>query len=1417
MPPLSIGEIWNRSKELVGLISGSGKAAEGEGEGEGDAHDSVSGLIFAVSCANDYCDLTFTSLQQTTAHSISRADPTRNNTDFQEIDAPGATTKKRKVVARVQIPSNKRQDTRSEHERRLTGDYSNPADATPIHMPGVFDGAQESHAAGRGKMSKGSKPGGGGFKAMNTLSQGTWQGQKPVNGAHVRPGPKRTHVLHPSLTYQERSHGSTSGEGFSNHEWEGAPAQKRRKLARTGHTDLPSDPIALDEEDEEEATASKVIAVNGKAICARIHDNKPQRVRRSEPRNAPFDNAEFQTVDQYTRLEQPKRPRKAVNGNASSQASSRASPAIMTNGLSRPPNPPGPEVVVLDDDTSQEISQSHASDPLSSDRRDQLPDVKDIANGVFETKEAKRRRESDNSIEFTHAQRRARMPPPAVVDIPGQTGQRHRPRQQQRHTITQDGLHDILPRASVASKDDVGREKPQIELKERRLDQTFKRDPATSPLKQANGTARRRDAMKADSDRAGSKSDALRDSIGSIDELNGPTTIGSASPEKQQYRAEGPATHVDDSRSSRSLSPSNLKSTHFTSSKRDRPPQKSRAIIRRDPNDREDEPSRMPLLAFFSTSCCLMEGNIMMCHTAGSNTLTIEKDNVQVAILGGECAVQITSADANEINWDRETTMVYLKGSASSVSNGRICINFEDITGREWFVRRLVDICTVTPTSIVRSTEDIVKLWQIQTKQIGQVYNKQRDIAARNKALVDKIEAKKSQKRLHNDVDDDDTIRREVHEPRRASVRTRMLQGAPDDDRDTSNRAPLPKALQRSPYFDDSVPRRSTRQAKPVKPRSPTPPPIEKWTKTNKQGPWPHSVVYPPGAARRATVDFQDLERLDEGEFLNDNIISFALRQIEEKMKPEHRKRVHFFNSFFYTALTTKNGKKAFNYDAVKRWTKSEDLLGYDYVVVPINIDLHWFVAIICNLPNISRRPKDEEEDDEVDDTPGAAEASNKPHSDTIEPPEPADREQSAAETSENTKAMRNLSISDDEGTSTRGPLDKKATPPQPSTAADGEVSSTTKRQTTAVARKGKKRGPPSYDPDEPAIITVDSFAAAHTGEIRNLKDYLRAEAEAKRGIALDTAQLQGMTVKNPGVPTQTNFCDCGVFLVGYVEEFAKNPRDFATKALQRTLGQNQEFDDFDPSSKRDEIREELLALQRVQEAEHKAKKASKKTTVKQTDGQHAASANATPKPESNATSKAASPEKDSAQPSSVVLREEPKKVKSWKLPEAVEPPAQPVSSQEKDLEYVVPRALEGSLTRGSEGLPQADEKSEEMLDEPGREAATENSSTVEEAPPNPLLDDFGAELDFHAQLQQAAAFEPETLSSSRRPDRTQRQQRVTRRAKSLSGEVDEGPEQIRKVEVINIDDSQEGITTRVEIPDSQEQQQRRGQRAGTP
>lgn len=109
-----------------------------------------------------------------------------------------------------------------------------------------------------------------------------------------------------------------------------------------------------------------------------------------------------------------------------------------------------------------------------------------------------------------------------------------------------------------------------------------------------------------------------------------------------------------------------------------------------------------------------------------------------------------------------------------------------------------------------------------------------------------------------------------------------------------------------------------------------------------------------------------DLGRLEEAEFLNDNIVDFFLKLetidpdlsqlLDSSLTPELvKQQLHVFSSHFYTKLhetriSTKScadQKQA--YERVERWTRGIDIFAYKYVLVPIVEHLHWSLAVICN------------------------------------------------------------------------------------------------------------------------------------------------------------------------------------------------------------------------------------------------------------------------------------------------------------------------------------------------------------------------------------------------------------------------------------------------------------------------------------
>lgn len=96
-------------------------------------------------------------------------------------------------------------------------------------------------------------------------------------------------------------------------------------------------------------------------------------------------------------------------------------------------------------------------------------------------------------------------------------------------------------------------------------------------------------------------------------------------------------------------------------------------------------------------------------------------------------------------------------------------------------------------------------------------------------------------------------------------------------------------------------------------------------------------------------------------QYLNDVIIDFYLKYLMLQMiNDTERNKTHVFSTFFYKRLTTmttrqrqteKDAKMTASqkrHARVKNWTKSVNLFEKEFIVIPINEQSHWFLAIIC-------------------------------------------------------------------------------------------------------------------------------------------------------------------------------------------------------------------------------------------------------------------------------------------------------------------------------------------------------------------------------------------------------------------------------------------------------------------------------------
>ncbi|KAM0435311.1 hypothetical protein ACHAPT_003405 [Fusarium lateritium] len=330
---------------------------------------------------------------------------------------------------------------------------------------------------------------------------------------------------------------------------------------------------------------------------------------------------------------------------------------------------------------------------------------------------------------------------------------------------------------------------------------------------------------------------------------------------------------------------------------------------------------------------------------------------------------------------------------------------------------------------------------------------------------------------------------------------------------------------------------------------------------------WHRSLVYPPTGKNRATVDRDDIPRLDEGEFLNDNLISFYLRYLQvqlEKERPQVLDKVYIFNTFFFEKLRSNRAK--INYDGVKAWTARIDLLSYDYIVVPVNENAHWYLAIIYNAPRLLPQPEKK--------TPSSErEAIVIEDLDSRTSPKLSPVERTLATISLDEEVSRSNS--------------DQATNSTNDTASD--IVSVKNSETPGKTGKRKSNGGnQKFSVEDPRIITLDSLGSAHSPTCKCLRDYLVEEAKHKKGIEI-TSPPGGMTARN--IPEQDNYCDCGVFVLGYMEHFLQDPDE----AVRKLLNKEQTHWDIRPSQIRKRVRDLLFNLQKEQHGRLEKEKLQRK------------------------------------------------------------------------------------------------------------------------------------------------------------------------------------------------------------------------------
>ncbi|KAJ2396699.1 hypothetical protein GGI05_001008, partial [Coemansia sp. RSA 2603] len=397
---------------------------------------------------------------------------------------------------------------------------------------------------------------------------------------------------------------------------------------------------------------------------------------------------------------------------------------------------------------------------------------------------------------------------------------------------------------------------------------------------------------------------------------------------------------------------------------------------------------------------------------------------------------------------------------------------------------------------------------------------------------------------------------------------------------------------------------------------------------------------YPLGGHKRISVNGSDICRLFPREFLNDTIIEFYMRYISEnlqKSNPELYKQCYFFNTFFFRKLvhlrksSTKGRKEEpeYLYEHMKKWTASAKLFERKYIFVPINENIHWYLAIITNPHLMLDNSDGSDESGGVDgDGDGGSDkdSTNTTHSvpaasisdmggkgssdfaglhkdDTSVVIDDSTKDHAASDTASHSANDAIDVLSDTEvalsknhkGNSSKDAIETSSSPMLPSAEDIIDLSSpqfnrapngSSKPATVSLRFKDTSvdinESKYVSSEDKPCILVLDSLGGKHQQAIPLIRNYMVGEAMSM-SQSLSSDVTRGKYVK---VPFQGNMCDCGVFLLNYIEEFLKMPADIVELAMNGVDLRRW----FEPAQMKDKRKDILMLASKLADEYDRAK-----------------------------------------------------------------------------------------------------------------------------------------------------------------------------------------------------------------------------------
>uniref|UniRef100_A0A1B6BYT3 Ubiquitin-like protease family profile domain-containing protein n=1 Tax=Clastoptera arizonana TaxID=38151 RepID=A0A1B6BYT3_9HEMI len=335
--------------------------------------------------------------------------------------------------------------------------------------------------------------------------------------------------------------------------------------------------------------------------------------------------------------------------------------------------------------------------------------------------------------------------------------------------------------------------------------------------------------------------------------------------------------------------------------------------------------------------------------------------------------------------------------------------------------------------------------------------------------------------------------------------------------------------------------------------------------------------IYPPPPVKGGiSINTEDYACLAEDQFLNDVIIDFYLKYVvSTQLSDVDQARTHVFSSFFYKRLTTRppvmtrRSYQQFEDDPnmsaaekrhsrVKSWTKKVNIFEKDFIIIPINENSHWYLAIICfpglsgphkmsdNSPVIKTDVKKENDglEGEGKDMTSKVFVGKKPYtigSTTITAVVNNSSTNNTCTAIVQDEEERDEADGDDEDMDSVHSSENE--PDEGGKVVNRKIPGLEDEKLEEPDKKQKKSKQEREPIKQPCILIFDSLAGASRAKVvATLRDYVHVEYKVQnKGEERDFSKAV-MKGACPRVPQQTNFTDCGLYLLQYVEAFFQAP-----------------------------------------------------------------------------------------------------------------------------------------------------------------------------------------------------------------------------------------------------------------------------------